>query len=47
MNEQQLNTYLARVNYLAMLEASLKSWLIYDDEEKENIDKLIAHLESY
>lgn len=47
MEEQRLNTYLARVKYLALLEGGLRSWTIYDDKEQEKINLLLKLLEDY
>lgn len=45
--EQQLQTYVARFDYLSLLEGGLKKWAINNEAEQKKMDALLKSIESY
>lgn len=47
MTKQEISIYSARFDYLSILKAGLKEWLIKSETEQKKMNSLIAAIEKY
>ena len=47
MTEQEKRTAFARFEYLTLLKAGIKNWLINDEDEQKRLESMIRTIDKY
>lgn len=47
MTEQEKHTAFARFEYLTLLKAGIKDWLINDEDEQKRLESMIRAIDKY
>lgn len=47
MTEQEKRTAFARFEYLTLLKAGIKDWLINDEDERKRLESMIRAIDKY